>query len=244
MRAEQAKSPYRAIRLLSYFYQVKITTMSAAARALINRENAQASTGPKTQFGKEVSKMNALGHGMASKTVVLPHESAEEYQQMHRGFIDSYNPANEREKQLVELIAQSFWRLQRCYGVERAFLENRIAASGEEDPDAAMANLFIDKAEANRMRLLMRYITAAERAHNKALADLHKAQGERRKQEREEAAHRELAALYTAPVKASNGFVSQGDVQTVGHSIAMGASHSDDDLSDRAGMHPERSLAA
>jgi hypothetical protein len=34
--------------------------MSATARALVNRENAQASTGPKSETGKAVSRMNAL----------------------------------------------------------------------------------------------------------------------------------------------------------------------------------------
>ena len=133
---------------------------------------------------------------MTAKTVVLPHESGEEYQQICGGLLDSHKPANDREKQLVELIAQSYWRLQRCYGVERAFLENRIAASTEADPDAAMANLFIDKVEASRMRLLMRYITTVQRAYNKALSDLQKAQAERRKQAREDAANEEFASLY------------------------------------------------
>jgi hypothetical protein len=40
-----------------------------------------------------------------------------------------------------------------------AFLENRIAAAQEEspdiDPDAAMAQMFVDKAETARMRLLI-----------------------------------------------------------------------------------------
>jgi hypothetical protein len=176
--------------------------MSATARALVNRENAQASTGPKTEAGKAASKMNALGHGLTSKSVVLPHENAEEYETMQRGLIDAYNPANANEKTLVERVAQAFWRLLRCYGVERAFLENRIAAS-EDDPETAMANLFIDKAESARMRLLMRYLGAAERAHNKALSDLQKAQAARRKQE-QEAAGQALAEL-PAPAP---GFVS------------------------------------
>jgi hypothetical protein len=187
------------------------THMAAAAKALANRTNAQASTGPRTDEGKAAMRLNAVAHGLTSKTIVLPHENAEEYEQMHRGLVDSYKPADDREKLLVEQIAQSFWRLQRCYGVERAFLENRIAASAETDPDAAMANLFIDKAESARMRLVMRYITTAERAHNKALADLHKAQAERRKQEREEAAIQELAAMYTETVEPAVGFVSQSD---------------------------------
>ena len=187
--------------------------MATAAKALANRANSQASSGPRTQEGKESVRFNAVANGMTSKTVVLPHENAEEYHQMLRGFIDSYKPANDREKLLVEQVAQSFWRLQRCYGVERAFLENRIAASEEVDPDAAMANLFIDKAEAGRMRLLMRYVTSAERAHNKALADLQKAQAERRKQEREQAAGAQFAAIYAQPPASPVGFVSHAGAQ-------------------------------
>src|SRR5688500_9222311 len=161
--------------------------MNATARAAINRNNAQASTGPKTEAGKERSSLNAIGHGLTSRTVVLPHENAEEYEAMHRGLIESHKPANHNEVVLVERVAQAYWRLQRCYAVERAFLDNRIASSGQ-DPDMAMANLFIDKNESARMRLLMRYLVSAERAYYKAICDLQKAQTARKKEEREQAA--------------------------------------------------------
>jgi hypothetical protein len=143
--------------------------------------------------------MNALGHGLTSRTVVLPHENAEEYEATHRGLIESHKPANKNEQVLVERVAQAYWRLQRCYAVERAFLDNRIAASEQEDPDMAMANLFIDKAESVRMRLLMRYLGSAERAYYRAMADLQKAQATRKKEEREQAA---------AETAAEAGFVS------------------------------------
>jgi hypothetical protein len=113
---------------------LRTNKMATAAKALANRTNAQASTGPRSPEGKGSVRFNAVAHGLTSKTVVLPHESAEEYRQILNGFIDSYKPANDRETLLVEQVAQSFWRLQRCYGVERAFLENRIAASEETDP--------------------------------------------------------------------------------------------------------------
>ena len=183
--------------------------MASPARALANRDNAQLSTGPKTEAGKARSRMNAHVHGLTSKTVVLPHESTEEYDAMHRGLIESHNPANDNEKLLVGRIAQAYWRLQRCYAVERAFLENRIDASSAADPHAAMANLFIDKAEAARMRLLMRYLAAHERAYYKALADLHKAQADRRKQERELAFQQTFAEMHAASAHEANGFVSQ-----------------------------------
>jgi hypothetical protein len=183
--------------------------MSATARAIVNRENAQSSTGPKTETGKAASRMNALGHGLTSTTVVLPHENPEAYRAMHRGLVEAHKPANANEAVLVEHVAHAYWRLQRCYAIESAFLENCIAAS-EEHPEAAMANLFIDKAESSRMRLLMRYLGSAERAYNKALADLHKAQAERRKQEQEDAAVQAMADLYSDPRPAEkpDGFVS------------------------------------
>ena len=188
--------------------------MASAAKALANRTNAQASTGPRTQEGRTVSRLNAVSHSLTSKTVVLPHESQEEYNAVLRSLMNDHRPANDNERLLIERLAQAHWRLQRCYSVERAFLENRIAAALEEtpdvDPDAAMAQLFVDKAEASRMRLVMRYLGAAERAFYKAGADLAKAQAERRKREAEEAEMQALAAVYK-PV----GFVSHTDTSNV-----------------------------
>jgi len=99
-----------------------------------------------------------------------------------------------------------------------------------------MANLFIDKAEAGRMRLLMRYLTAAERANNKPLADLHKAQAERRKQEREQAAMEGLAAMYRQPAAEPVGFVSQPD--------AHPTQFTPDSISNASNYMPEFTLTA
>jgi hypothetical protein len=197
---------------------------SAAARATINRENAQSSTGPKTAEGKERSRLNSLGHGMTSKTIVLPHESQEEFDALHQGMIEAHSPANDHEIVLVKQIAEAYWRMQRCYGVERAFLESRTAEA--EDPEAAMANLFIDKAESARMRLLMRYVSSAERAYNKALSDLKKMQAERRKQEKQESltsawlASAKTVSPSPAKINYTNGFVSQPAASPVAQAVS------------------------
>jgi hypothetical protein len=141
---------------------------------------------------------------------------------MKAGLIESHRPANDTEHLLVDRIAQSYWRMQRCYGVERAFLEDRIAAAQENDPaldpDTAMARMFIDKTESARVRLLMRYLGSAERAYYKAIADLNKAQAERRRQEREDAQGEAMDRMFEdVPCKSSeyethsplDGFVSQ-----------------------------------
>ena len=47
-----------------------------------NRRNAQQSTGPKTPEGKAAVRLNALRHGLRARTVVLPGEQPEEFQQL------------------------------------------------------------------------------------------------------------------------------------------------------------------
>ena len=65
------------------------------------------------------------------------------------------------------------------------------------------------------MRLMMRYLGAAERAFHKAGADLAKAQAERRKRAAEEAAAQAIEAMYAdssetvaRPAAGAGGFVS------------------------------------
>ena len=48
--------------------------MSSTAQAIANIENAQRSTGPRTEAGKAASSHNALKHGLTAQTVLLPGE--------------------------------------------------------------------------------------------------------------------------------------------------------------------------
>src|SRR4051794_29182415 len=49
-------------------------TISAEERRTINRQNSRASTGPKSDRGKQAVSLNAFKHGMRSEKLVLPHE--------------------------------------------------------------------------------------------------------------------------------------------------------------------------
>jgi hypothetical protein len=55
--------------------------MATAAQIEANRRNAQRSVGPRTQTGKDRSKLNALGHGCRANILVLPIEDFGEYEQ-------------------------------------------------------------------------------------------------------------------------------------------------------------------
>src|SRR5258708_5269681 len=91
-------------------------------RAETNRENAQNSTGPRTEAGKQRSSLNALRHGLTGQTVVLPTDDLVAYQRHCKGFLDQYQPKNPTEVQLTQTIADLSWRLNRVNAIETNLL--------------------------------------------------------------------------------------------------------------------------
>ena len=69
--------------------------------------------------------MNNLRHGLRARTVVLPGESQEEFDQIHSGFQNQYEPQNPAEQCLVDQMAIAQWKLARAEAYEaRAFAED------------------------------------------------------------------------------------------------------------------------
>ena len=76
--------------------------MTSPAKMAAAVQNAQKSTGPKTEEGKRRSRMNALKHGLTAKTVLLPEEHPAEFQELLVGWFDSIGPQDRLEASLVE----------------------------------------------------------------------------------------------------------------------------------------------
>jgi hypothetical protein len=85
--------------------------MASAAQIRANRENAQRSTGPRTEAGKHNTKYNALKHGLAAELLVLRGEDPADLDALRAQLHADYSPANETEAMLVEDLAQCWWRL-------------------------------------------------------------------------------------------------------------------------------------
>ena len=164
------------MRLGRYFF-----TMSAAKLAA-NRANARHSTGP---ADTSRTRLNGLQHGLTSTQTVIPGESQAAYDEFRTGLLADLNPQCSLEQLLVDRVIAAAWRLKRFQRVETAFLTNRIDeflnSNPETNPDAAMANLFIDPAEIAKMRLFLRYQKAVEREYDKAMTEFRKACQEREK---------------------------------------------------------------
>jgi hypothetical protein len=89
-----------------------------------NRRNAQKSTGPKTTEGKAAVSMNALRHGLRARTVVLPGENRDEFNQLCDDLEVEWEPQSRTEQFYVEQMAVSQWKLARMEVGEAAIFED------------------------------------------------------------------------------------------------------------------------
>ena len=89
-----------------------------------NRANAAKSTGPKTDAGKAVSRLNALVHGVCSQTPVLPDEDPYEMAAFSDDVEASLRPRGAVEVALVGRIVSILWRMRRLGDAEEKLFEH------------------------------------------------------------------------------------------------------------------------
>src|SRR5215471_8371242 len=99
-------------------YREAITKMTSEAQAKANRENAQKSTGPKTEAGMKRSQLNSRRHGLTGQFFALTPEDQAAFDHHCASLLADLKPANYREKQLAISIAEDQWRLHRARALE------------------------------------------------------------------------------------------------------------------------------
>ena len=157
--------------------------MGARDRAKVNRENSQRSTGPITPQGKAASRMNALGHGLTARTVILPDERAEDFNSFAEDLRTDLGPVGALEAVLTERIVTASWRLRRAVRIEASVFASGLYSplNGlgiiEEPAGHALGLAFIrDGNGADAFGKLSRYETALERGLTSALHELQRLQ--------------------------------------------------------------------
>ena len=60
--------------------------------------------------GYDVTRFNALRHGILSRYTVLPWEDADEYRALVAAFVAEHDPRGPTEEHLVEELAGILWR--------------------------------------------------------------------------------------------------------------------------------------
>jgi hypothetical protein len=96
--------------------------MTSLRQLEANRENAQRSTGPRTDDGKRVSRRNALRHGLAAETVIEILENPDDYKAFEANIIADYDTRSAVERELVLRLASLLWRIRRATGIETDLL--------------------------------------------------------------------------------------------------------------------------
>ena len=88
-----------------------------------NRRNAFKSTGPKTEAGKQVSRCNAVRHGLTAETVIGALEDAEDYKGFEAAITADHDAQSAVERELVLRLASLLWRLRRATTIETGLFE-------------------------------------------------------------------------------------------------------------------------
>ena len=169
------------------------------ARTARNRANAAHSTGPKTEAGKKRSSLNAYRHGLTGQTIILPAEDLVAYQDFTRTFFDHYKPVDIIEKQLVQSLADTSWRLNRVAALEHnlmglGFDEHSDSITTEHpEAHAALVTTKAMREETPSLAVLRLHTARLARYFKETLKQLNDAQEKRRAIEASQL--REAAAL-------------------------------------------------
>lgn len=103
---------------------------------------------PSETSGYEVTRFNALRHGILSRYTVLPWEDAGEYQILLNALTAEHAPQGATEAHLVEELAGILWRKRRLRQAEAAAHQRgleKTLAPDRETVKAALAHLDADK---------------------------------------------------------------------------------------------------
>ncbi|MBV8552045.1 MAG: hypothetical protein JOY54_12155 [Acidobacteriaceae bacterium] len=171
--------------------------MATDAQIAANRANAQLSTGPKTEAGKEAATLNNFRHGLAGAFHILPWEDEEEFATLRLGLRAEYKPHTVTEQILVDRMAQHEWLRQRALHLQNLCFN---------------ANGMLD--EPGQFALYLRYQTTHERAFHKCLNDLLKLRAERRKEQIGFESQEQKKELHEARVRLANARAAHLELNT------------------------------
>ena len=192
--------------------------MISAKQLQANRNNARLSTGPRTEQGRNRSRMNALRHGLTGQVTTMTDEDRAAHEQFSQALIHSLAPEGAMETQLAQRIATDSWRLNRASAIEDNLFALGLHENGgeicpdHEQVDAALTSARVFTEESHQLQILTLYEQRLNRALQKNLAllqSLQVARLARRADQMKEAAEllqiSEMRGLEYQP--ANDGFV-------------------------------------
>ena len=98
-----------------------------------NRKNAQKSTGPTSDTGKAVSRLNALQSGIDAKLAVIAGEDKNALKDLSDSFYRDHQPATAMERAILDGVIRDTWLLQRFFRIESDLLEYEMESDFHPD---------------------------------------------------------------------------------------------------------------
>ena len=144
--------------------------MATAEQIRANQSNAQRSTGPISESGKQASSRNRAKHGLCQHNsrsfYLLDDENSEKFAEFRDRLAEEYQPQTETERILVQRMADHEWLRTRALRLQATCIfENQHVLATEQ------------------FALYMRYQTTHERALYKALKELQNIRAQRIKEQ-------------------------------------------------------------
>ena len=141
--------------------------MATPAQITANIANAQHSTGPRTEEGKQRAAANSTSHGLTGTFSVLSHENQSEFDLVREHLIEEFQAETEHERFLVDQMAQARWRISRVDRIENCALDQMTKGGDPKlDPDGRIAAHMLANGAAI-LSSLQRYRTASQNAYTK-----------------------------------------------------------------------------
>jgi hypothetical protein len=130
--------------------------MTSLRQIAANRRNAEKSTGPVTEEGKDRSRRNAIRHGLTAETVIGGLEDADDYQAFEAAVTADYEAETAVERELVLRLASVLWRIRRATGIESALFEQVVGIpdKGQDDKSARVVVELTAGADGRQLKLV------------------------------------------------------------------------------------------
>ena len=161
----------------------------SAAQIAASRANGAKSKGPVTEEGKARAAKNAYRHGLLADLTVMETERTEAFMKLSSYLLETFQPADEHECNLVDTMMIAIWRRTRALGMETAGLSAIIRkelARPVAHPGPAVPGLVVEIGthtlafnalvnnpnERHVLDLLHRYEVRHTRAYDRALKSL------------------------------------------------------------------------
>ena len=144
--------------------------MATAAQIRANKSNAQRSSGPKSEAGKQASSKNRTTHGLCQHNsqsfYLLDDEDPQKFGELRDRLREEYQPKTETERILVQRMADHEWLRMRALRLQHSciFEDQHVLAT-------------------EQFALYLRYQTTHERAFYQALKELQTIRAQRIKEQ-------------------------------------------------------------